>query len=119
MDLRVRTRCVSPLALGIVFTAFTLLPLASAQSTSGNSSQSLPWMNASLSPDERAALVLKQMTLDEKISLLHGTGMIGLSPMSPLAVRLEWRRRLCGGRSTLRHPRYPNVRRSIRYTEQR
>jgi beta-glucosidase len=44
-------------------------------------------MNASLSPDERAALVLKQMTLDEKISLLHGTGMIGLSPMSPLAVR--------------------------------
>jgi len=87
MDLRVRTRCVSPLALGIVFTAFTLLALASAQSTSGNSSQSHPWMNASLSPDERAALVLKQMTLDEKISLLHGTGMIGLSPMSPLAVR--------------------------------
>jgi beta-glucosidase len=87
MDLRVRTRCVSPLALGIVFTAFTLLALASTQSTSGNSSQSLPWMNASLSPDERAALVLKQMTLDEKISLLHGTGMIGLSPMSPLAVR--------------------------------
>jgi beta-glucosidase len=87
MDLRVRTRCLSPLALGIVFTAFTLLPLASAQSSSGNSSQSLPWMNASLSPDERAALVLKQMTLDEKISLLHGTGMIGLSPMSPLAVR--------------------------------
>jgi beta-glucosidase len=87
MDLRVRTRCVDPLALGIVFTAFTLLALASAQSTSGNSSQSHPWMNASLSPDERAALVLKQMTLDEKISLLHGTGMIGLSPMSPLAVR--------------------------------
>jgi beta-glucosidase len=85
--LRVRTRCVDPLALGIVFTAFTLLALASAQSTSGNSSQSHPWMNASLSPDERAALVLKQMTLDEKISLLHGTGMIGLSPMSPLAVR--------------------------------
>lgn len=87
MDLRVRTHCVSPLALGIVFTAFTLLALGSAQSTSRNSSQSLPWMNASLSPDERAALVLKQMTLDEKISLLHGTGMIGLSPMSPLAVR--------------------------------
>src|SRR5580700_8512313 len=87
MDLRVRTRCVDPLALGIVFTAFTLLALASAQSTSGNSSQSLPWMNASLSSDERAALVLKQMTLDEKISLLHGTGMVGLSPMSPLAVR--------------------------------
>ena len=43
------------------------------------------WMNQSLSPDERAAAVLKEMTLDEKISLLHGTGMRGLSPMSPLS----------------------------------
>jgi beta-glucosidase len=34
-----------------------------------------PWMNKSLSPDERAAMVLKQMTLDEKIDLLHGNGM--------------------------------------------
>ena len=34
-----------------------------------------PWMNASLSPDERADLVLKELTLDEKIALLHGVGM--------------------------------------------
>jgi beta-glucosidase len=45
-----------------------------------------PWMNRSLSADDRASLVLKEMTLDEKITLLHGTGMVGLSPMSPLAV---------------------------------
>jgi len=45
-----------------------------------------PWMNTSLSPDERAGLVLKEMTLDEKISLLHGTGMVGLSPLSPKSV---------------------------------
>ena len=32
-------------------------------------------MNAALSPDQRADLVLKQMTLDEKIELLHGNGM--------------------------------------------
>jgi beta-glucosidase len=44
-----------------------------------------PWMNTSRSPDERSALVLKEMTLDEKITLLHGTGMHGLGPMSPLA----------------------------------
>ena len=44
------------------------------------------WMNTALSPDERADLVLKEMTLDEKISLLHGTGWAGLSPVSPLAV---------------------------------
>ena len=34
-----------------------------------------PWMNPALSPAERADLVLKQMTLDEKLALLHGNGM--------------------------------------------
>jgi len=34
-----------------------------------------PWMNTSLSPDERADLVMKEMTPDEKIALLHGVGM--------------------------------------------
>ncbi len=33
------------------------------------------WSDTSLSPDQRADLVLKEMTLDEKISLLHGQGM--------------------------------------------
>ena len=32
-------------------------------------------MNTSLSPDERADLVIKEMTIDEKIALLHGVGM--------------------------------------------
>jgi beta-glucosidase len=45
-----------------------------------------PWNNSSLSPDERAAMVLKEMTLDEKIQLLHGTGMMGLSPMAPESI---------------------------------
>ena len=40
-----------------------------------NHKQEFPWMNQNLSPDERAELVLKQMTLDEKIELLHGNGM--------------------------------------------
>ncbi len=48
--------------------------------------ESHPWSNPSLSPDERAAMVVKEMTLDEKITLLHGTGMRGLSLMSPLAI---------------------------------
>jgi len=39
--------------------------------------QNFPWMNKSLSADERADMVLKQMTLDEKIELLHGNGMPG------------------------------------------
>ena len=33
-----------------------------------------PWMDKSLSPDQRAEMVVQQMTLDEKISLLHGRG---------------------------------------------
>ena len=33
-----------------------------------------PWENKSLSPDERADLVIEKMTLDEKIQLLHGLG---------------------------------------------
>src|SRR5271168_1379159 len=36
-----------------------------------------PWMNKALSPEERADMVLKEMTLDEKIELLHGNGMPG------------------------------------------
>src|SRR5260370_8751727 len=39
--------------------------------------QNWPWMNTSLSPDERADLVLKEMTLEEKIDLGHGNGMPG------------------------------------------
>ena len=33
-----------------------------------------PWMDKSLSPDRRAELLMGQMTLEEKISLLHGVG---------------------------------------------
>ncbi len=42
-------------------------------------------MNQSLSPDERADLVLAQMTFDEKISMLHGGGwqMMFTGPDSP------------------------------------
>ncbi len=47
--------------------------------------QNRPWMNSSLSPDERADLVLKEMTLDEKIDLLHGNGMPGWGTPRPNA----------------------------------
>jgi beta-glucosidase len=40
-------------------------------------------MNSSLSPDERADLVIKEMTLDEKIALLHGVGMPTDEPVTP------------------------------------
>ena len=66
-----------------------LLPMAILSvvlpSTLAQSDGKKPWMNSSLSPDERATMVVKAMTLDEKITLLHGTGMAGLGPVSPLA----------------------------------
>jgi beta-glucosidase len=43
-----------------------------------------PWMNASLAPDLRADMVLKQLTLDEKIQLVHGIGWGPLVPGSPI-----------------------------------
>lgn len=42
-----------------------------------NPSVNGPWMDKTLSPDRRADLVLQQMTLDEKIAVLHGNGMPG------------------------------------------
>ena len=67
--------------------SLTFLILHSPPSlTAAQAGKSHPWMNINLSPDERASMVVKEMTLDEKISLLHGTGMVGLSSMSPLAV---------------------------------
>jgi beta-glucosidase len=39
-----------------------------------------PWMDKNLSPDRRAELVVAQMTLDEKIQLVHGAGMEDFGP---------------------------------------
>ncbi|HZQ96506.1 MAG TPA: glycoside hydrolase family 3 C-terminal domain-containing protein [Candidatus Sulfotelmatobacter sp.] len=66
----------------LFFFVFLLCHLAPAQ----RKSEPHPWMNPGLSPDERASMVVKAMTIDEKIQMLHGTGMAGLSPMSPLAI---------------------------------
>jgi beta-glucosidase len=70
-------RFCNSLIIIATLTILTLLSTSFAQTAtpSPEDIQKLPWMNKSLSPDERADLVLKQMTLDEKISLLHGNGM--------------------------------------------
>jgi beta-glucosidase len=84
LHLHLNSLRTKPLALGIAILSLALLPVP-AQTGSGN--KPAPWMNSRLSPDERAALVVKEMTLDEKISLLHGTGMASLGPVSPLAAK--------------------------------
>ncbi len=64
-------------ALTATLGLFTVAAAMNAQTSSQNGAQNRPWMNTQLSPDERAGLVLKEMTLDEKIDLMHGQGMPG------------------------------------------
>jgi beta-glucosidase len=51
----------------------------SAPAQTGPLSASRPWMNAQLAPEQRAELVLGQMTTDEKLELVHGNGMAHVS----------------------------------------
>jgi beta-glucosidase len=53
----------------------------------GNQSGTRPWMNQKLSPDDRADMVLKKMTLNEKIELMHGNGMENWGRPMPNAIQ--------------------------------
>ena len=70
-----------------VFLFFALCALTSvAFSQTPNKKPDLsnkPWMDRTRSADERADLVLKELTLDEKINLLHGQGMEDFGPGAP------------------------------------
>ncbi len=55
------------LAVSMLFVAFLpAFPQSADQPVSG------PWTDKSLSPDQRADLLLEQLTLDEKLQLVHG-----------------------------------------------
>ena len=76
-------------ALSSFFVALTFVsfgPSAAHTQTKPDISK-MSWMNKSLSPDERANLVLGQMTLDEKIQMVHGAGWGVLRPGAPLPAR--------------------------------
>src|SRR5436305_7359885 len=72
-------------AAAVALVAITLATRFNAQSTQPNAAAQRAWMNTSLSADQRADLVLKQMTLDEKITLLHGQGFPDWAPPGPNA----------------------------------
>lgn len=55
---------------------FTVLSLLSVSAIWGQTA-ARPWMNKTLPAGTRADLVLKQMSPDEKLALLHGNGMPG------------------------------------------
>src|SRR5580704_8521799 len=53
----------------------------------GTQSGARPWMTQKLSPEDRADMVLKKMTLDEKIELMHGNGMENWGRQMPNAIQ--------------------------------
>ncbi len=70
---------------GVSFALLTLtLPAALGQNPNPAAEQAAkwPWLDKSLSPDQRAELVIQQMTLDEKIALVHGVTGAAARPSS-------------------------------------
>ncbi len=67
--------------------ALASLGCASAHAQTKPDTSKMPWMNKALSPDERADMVLGQMTLDEKIQMVHGTGWGVLRAGAPIPAR--------------------------------
>ena len=61
--------------LGIPAMALLCLGCMTVTGFSQGQAPPKPWMNTSLTPDQRADLVVKELTLEEKIGLLHGVGM--------------------------------------------
>jgi beta-glucosidase len=72
------------IVVGFAVVSFGSLP-AHAQAKPDTSK--MPWMNKALSPDERADLVVHEMTLDEKIQMVHGTGWGVLRPPDPVPAK--------------------------------
>src|SRR6516225_8390958 len=56
-------------AVILTLVALAFHPLAAMAQTAP-----MPWMDATLAPDQRADLVLAAMSQDEKLSLVHGFG---------------------------------------------
>jgi beta-glucosidase len=73
-------------AASSLLAAIVSSPMAGVAQTKPDTSK-MPWMNKALSPDERADLVLGQMTLDEKIQMVHGQGWGVLRAGAPIPAR--------------------------------
>ena len=74
-------------AFALLIALFTPVPML-AQFPGMTAPKHFAWSDKSLSPDARADMVIKEMTLDEKIQLLHGPGwgaiMSGAPESGPL-----------------------------------
>jgi beta-glucosidase len=82
--IRLQARWSVVIALLGLCTGATIL-IAQDRHNQDEAIKNYPWMKTDLAPDERADMVLKEMTLDEKIDLVHGEGMPGWGPPRPNA----------------------------------
>ena len=73
-----KTSWTAAIALGATALAGPLVQNVQAQATTQ------PWIDASRSPEQRARLVLRAMTFDEKVALLHGPMAMAFGPARPL-----------------------------------
>lgn len=80
-------RTLGLVVVGAALSLTSLLSTASARPAATVKPSGFPWDNPGLSPDARADLVMKRMTLSEKIRLVHGAGMLHVGPTDPSIVR--------------------------------
>ena len=78
MPLRPRT-----LISAAVVTVFSFTALSYGQKPKETRRVSHPWDDRALSPDRRADMVLEQMSLEEKLQMVHGIGWGVLRPGAP------------------------------------
>jgi beta-glucosidase len=81
-------RCLCVVLTAVIAISLGIVPSFAQHrlhNEAGDNAADHPWMNTTLSPDERAEMVLKELTLDEKIALVHGEGMPGWGTPNPNA----------------------------------
>ena len=66
--------------VAVLATCAALAPAALAADQCGNAG---PWCNASLTPDQRAQLLLDHLDQSQKISLLAGNNLLGVTGVGP------------------------------------
>jgi beta-glucosidase len=72
------------ISLGLALATVTISSIAQKPNSAPAPSAPRPWMDTSLSPDQRADLVLHELTLPEKIQLVHGIGWGPLRQGAPV-----------------------------------
>lgn len=77
-------------ALAVLALCLLCAPTLRAQQPPKRAPEKHPWDDRSLPPDQRADMVLKEMTLDEKIQLVHGIGWGALRPGDPIPPGDNW-----------------------------